>query len=52
MPMPNTTAGFARSLRMRALLADDHAEFWSAAGWRQRGDLSLVSVELGVATLN
>ena len=30
----------------------DAVQFWSAAGWRQREDLSLVTVELGVATLN
>jgi GNAT superfamily N-acetyltransferase len=30
----------------------DAMQFWSAAGWRQREDLSLVSFELGAATLN
>lgn len=30
----------------------DAMQFWSAIGWRQREDLSLVSFELGAATLN
>ena len=41
--------------RVHALLLSgnrDAMQFWSAAGWRQREDLSLVSLELGVATLN
>lgn len=41
--------------RVHALLLcgnRDAMQFWSAAGWRQREDLSLVSLELGEATLN
>jgi hypothetical protein len=30
----------------------DAMQFWSAAGWRQREDLSLVLIQLGAATLN
>lgn len=41
--------------RVHALMLSgnrDAMQFWSAAGWRQREDLSLVSIQLGAATLN
>jgi N-acetylglutamate synthase len=41
--------------RVHALLLSGNREamqFWSSAGWRQREDLSLVSLELSAATLN
>lgn len=41
--------------RVHALMLSgnrDAMQFWSAAGWRQREDLSLVSVELVSARLN
>jgi ribosomal protein S18 acetylase RimI-like enzyme len=47
-----TKAGIRRA-HARLLSGNrDAMQFWSAAGWRQREDLSLVSLELGVATLN
>jgi len=30
----------------------DAMQFWSASGWRQREDLSMVSIEFSAATLN
>jgi GNAT superfamily N-acetyltransferase len=41
--------------RVHALMLSgnrDAMQLWSTTGWRQSEDLSLVSIELGAATLN
>lgn len=47
-----TKAGIRRVNALMLSGNRDAMQFWLAAGWRQREDLSLVSLDLSAATLN